>query len=261
MTGNSTRGAALAALRQGWSVVPLRPRDKRPLVPWEPFQHRHPTEDEIRGWFREWPNANIGIITGEISHLVVVDIDVQHGGDKALAQLEGRHGPLPDTVEVITGGGGRHCYFVHPGGIVRNMVGLASGVDVRGNGGYVVSPPSVHPSGHRYEWRPGHDPRSKGIAPLPGWLLDLMRRRSERRGHPMAYWRQLTSEGVVEGKRNDAIASFAGHLLWHGVDPKVTLELLLCWNEVKCRPPLASDEVVRTVRSITSLHESETDVP
>jgi hypothetical protein len=76
-----------------------------------------------------------------------------------------------------------------------------------------------------------------------------------RRGHSLSHWRRLLREGVAEGERNNSIASLAGHLLWHGVDAEVATELLLTWNAVRCRPPLDADEVVRTVASITRLHE------
>ena len=69
-----------------------------------------------------------------------------------------------------------------------------------------------------------------------------------------SYWRHLVREGVLEGERNSTIASLSGHLLWHGVDPDVAVELLLCWNAVRCRPPLSDDEVVRTAESIVRLH-------
>jgi hypothetical protein len=71
----------------------------------------------------------------------------------------------------------------------------------------------------------------------------------------LTYWRKLVADGVTEGERNNTIASLTGHLLWHGVDPDVVLELLLCWNRVRCRPPLPDDEVIRTVDSIARLHQ------
>src|SRR5262245_2971750 len=74
-------------LGRDWSVIPIRPGDKRPLVRWEDFQHRCPSETEARGWFRAWPEAGIGIVTGTISGLVVMDIDVRHGGEESLEQL------------------------------------------------------------------------------------------------------------------------------------------------------------------------------
>ncbi len=241
---------------RGWSIIPIRPGDKRPLVRWEEFQHRRPGEEEARGWFSIWPDAGIGIVTGGISGLVVIDVDLRHGGDAGLKDLEREHGRMPTTVECQTGGGGRHLYFAHPGGLVRNKVGLALGVDLRGDGGYVVAPPSVHSSRVRYAWVEGHSPGRAAIAPLPAWVLRRAADES-RRGHPVAHWRRLVSDGVLAGERNNTIASLAGHLLRHGVDPAVVMELLLCWNRVRCRPPLADEEVAAVVESITRIHERD----
>jgi len=237
-------------------VIPVRAGDKRPLIAWQPFQERLATVDELNGWFARWPDANVGVVTGAISGLVVVDVDPRHDGDAGLAELERRHGALPDTVEAVSGGGGRHLYFAHPGGTVHNRVGLAPGVDLRGDGGLIVAPPSLHPSGRHYRWRAGHGPDRIDPAPLPPWFLDTLAERSRR---TPGYWRDLLSRGVVEGGRNDAVASLAGHLLWHGLDPDVATELLLCWNRVRCRPPLSDAEVVRTVDSISRLHQRRTD--
>jgi hypothetical protein len=249
--------AALAYCKRGWSVLPVRPRDKRPLLPWEPLQRSPAGEAEIRGWFERWPDANIGIVTGAVSGLVVLDIDPQHDGEESLARLEREHGPLPVTVEALTGGGGRHLYFAHPGGLVRNKAGLAPGIDLRGDGGYVVAPPSMHPSGRRYAWEVSHHPDDMPVAPLPGWLAARLADGAARLGHPRAHWRAIARDGVGEGQRNTTLASFAGHLLWHGVDPEVALELLACWNAQRCRPPLPQEEVARTVESIARLHARE----
>ena len=239
---------------RGWSIIPIRPGDKRPLLRWEEFQHRRPTAAETRDWFRTWPDAGIAIVTGMVSGLVVLDVDGRHGGDAALEQLEREHGRLPTTVECRTGGGGRHLYFAHLGGLVRNKVGLAPGIDIRADGGYVVAPPSLHASGLRYVWAGGRAPESTGIAPLPDWILGQVIEEQPRRGHPIAHWRWLVCEGVPVGERNSTIASLAGHLLRHGVDAAVVMELLLCWNCMRCRPPLADEEVAGVVTSITRLH-------
>ncbi len=244
-------------MRRGWSIIPVRPGDKRPLVRWEEFQHRHATEEEARGWFRTSPGAGVGIVTGAISGLVVIDVDLRHGGDAGLEKLEQEHGRLPTTVECRTGGGGRHLYVAHPGGLIRNKVGLAPGVDLRGDGGYVVAPPSVHSSGVRYTWVEGRGPECMAVAPLPDWVRRLAVEQPSRRGHSGAHWRQLVSEVVPEGERNNTIASLTGHLLRNGVDPAVTMELLLCWNRVRCRPSLPDDEVVAVVESITRIHERD----
>ncbi len=152
------------------------------------------------------------------------------------------------------GGGGRHFWFRHPGGYVPSRVGLRPGLDLRGDGGLVVAPPSLHPSGRRYVFEADHHLAERAPAPLPGWLLALDETPAPRRGHPREYWRRLVAEGVREGERNVTIASLAGHLLWHGVDPAVIEELLQCWNLVRCRPPLDPAEVSRTVRSILRTH-------
>jgi len=253
-----TAEAARRYLARGWSVLPLRERDKRPLVSWEHLQSEPPTEHELAEWFRRWPDANVGIVTGEISNLVVLDIDPKHGGDTTLERLERRFRPLSATVEAVTGGGGRHLYFAHPGGLTRNRAGLAQGIDLRGDGGYAVAPPSIHPSGRPYEWVLGHGPDDITLAPLPRWLLVPIR--GPRIGRSLADWRRLVREGVPEGQRNSTIASLTGHLLWHGVDPDVALELLLAWNRMRCRPPLDDAEVAQVVASITRLHEAESAI-
>lgn len=248
--------AALDYGRLGWSVIPIEPRGKRPLIRWQVYQHRHPDATEVADWYRHWPDANIAIVTGVVSGLVVLDLDPRHGVDASLQELERKHGPIDETVEARTGGGGRHLYFAHPGEILHNRVGIAPGVDLRGDGGYVVAPPSVHASGEPYRWE--RSPDVCRLAPLPGWLSEASEVQS-RRGHPLTYWRRLLREGVGEGERNNTIASLAGHLLWHGVDPEVATELLLTWNATRCRPPLEPEEVVRTVASITRLHQQGED--
>jgi len=250
---------ALACLARGWSVIPLRPREKRPLIAWLEYQQRRAQTDEIEGWFQRWPQANLGVVTGWVSRLVVLDIDPHHGGDASLAKLVEEHGALPKTLEAVTGGGGVHLYFDHPGGLVSNRAGVAPGIDVRGDGGYIVAPPSVHPSGRRYRWVEG---RSLGIldpAPLPGWLHALIAGTGPGAGHPLAHWRRLVREGAAAGERNSTIASLTGHLLYHGVDPVVVLDLLLAWNAQRCRPPLPDEEVLRTVESIVRTHRRQGD--
>ena len=252
---SSALGAAKRYLARGWSVLPLRPCSKRPLILWEHLQHERPSEQTVVEWFQRWPDANVGIVTGEISNLIVLDIDPKHGGDLTLERLEQRFGPLSETVEAVTGGDGRHLYFAHPGWLTRNRTGLAQGIDLRGDGGYIVAPPSIHPTGRRYAWIPGRGPDEMTLAALPRWILVPVR--GPRVGRSLPQWRQLVREGVPQGERNSTIASLTGHLLWHGVDPEVALELMLAWNRMRCQPPLDDAEVAQVVASITRLHEAD----
>lgn len=250
----STLDYALFYVARGWSVIPLEAGGKRPLLRWQRFQNEHADAATVRRWFRRWPQANLAIVTGAISGLVVLDVDPAHGGDDSLAALERRFGALPKTVEVRTGGGGSHFWFRHPGGFFPNRVGIRPGLDLRGDGGYVVVPPSRHPSGRHYVFEVDHHPEEVEIAPLPAWLAALDDLGLHRHGHPRSFWRSLVAGGVDAGQRNTTLASLTGHLLWHGVDPVVIEELLQCWNQVRCRPPLDPSEVNRTVWSIVRTH-------
>ncbi len=106
--------------------------------------------DVIEGWFRTRP-WNIAIVTGQTSGIFALDIDHRHRGDQSLLELEKQNGPLPETWRFRTGGGGEHVLFRHPGGLIPNSVQkIAPGIDVRGDGGYIVAPPSKHFSGSFY---------------------------------------------------------------------------------------------------------------
>jgi hypothetical protein len=252
----STLDAALDYLRRGWSVVPVRAVGKQPLVSWLDYQKKRATPDEVRAWFEKWPSANVGIVTGQISNLVVLDIDRAHGGEESLAELESRHGPMPATVTALSGGGGRHFYFAAPADPtpLRSRVGIALGIDVRAEGGMIVAPPSHHSSGGRYRWITAPDD-AETLSGLPRWLINWIRNPQSHRGHGTQHWRRIAQEGVQEGVRNSTIASFTGHLLWCGVDIEVIKELMLCWNRVRATPPLDDAEVLRTVDSIHRTHE------
>ena len=151
-------------LRMGWSVIPLRPRDKVPaLQSWKAYQGRLASAGEVARWVVN--GCNIGIVTGTISGLLVLDLD----SADAMVEAE-RHG-LPDTVIARTAKG-RHHYFRHPGSKVKNRAAILPGMDVRGDGGFVVGPGSIHPTSIRYEWITGPD--EVPLAPPPAWLVDLM---------------------------------------------------------------------------------------
>jgi len=123
----------------------------------------------IRRWWGRWPDANMGVVTGAASGLVVLDVDPRHGGFDSLAVLEAVHGPIPPTVGAFTGGGGEHLYFRHPHTFVPCRP-IAPGLDLKGDGGLVVCPPSVHVSGRHYGWKPGCAPGEVAVGDTPWWV-------------------------------------------------------------------------------------------
>jgi len=154
-------------LARGWSCFPVQHAGKRPMFSWERYQSAPPSDVEIASWCEEYNRANVAIATGEVSGLVVIDVD-SAAGLEALAKF----GRLPETPCVKTGHGW-HYYFKHPGFKQGNKAGMIEGVDVRGDGGYVIAPPSVHETGVVYEW--AVTPDAAPLADLPEWLIRLMR--------------------------------------------------------------------------------------
>jgi hypothetical protein len=214
----------------------------------------------IERWWGSGVPYNIGARTGEESGIVVIDVDPRHGGDARLAELEGRFGELPKTWRFLTGGGGEHILFRHPGFRIKSTVGengpLGNGLDVRADGGYIVAPPSQHISGRHYAVDVDHHPDEVELAELPVWLTSMIAAPASPNRHHVVElpegWRRLVAEGVSEGRRNDAIARLAGHLLRRRIDPYVALDLCRVWNECRCHPPLAETEIYRTVSSIAA---------
>lgn len=186
MKASRFHAAAIAYARDfGWAVFPLRPRDKIPMIgPSRPgaldggFHLATKDFAQINAWWTRWPDANIGLRCGDASGVFVLDLDGPEA-EAALGRLQGEHGALPETLQQRTGKG-RHLLFRHVEG-VRNRGGgylvdgkrvQCPGFDVRGDGGYIVLPPSVHPSGRVYAWSSA--PESTPIASAPAWLVNAL---------------------------------------------------------------------------------------
>jgi len=249
--------SALYYRAKGWSVIPLRPRDKRPLVPWEGFQKRIATEQEVRGWFAKEPQANLGIVTGSISGLFVLDLDDRHGGNDSIDKLLDGTRHLPDSPFAFTGGKSvvpsAHLYFKMEGP-TPTMPGLLPGVDLKGEGGYVVAPPSIHPDGGVYEWVVS--PREVELLPAPGWLVaDLIKQRRSSPAvgggapHDPSWVADLLQSGVGEGQRNESATRLAGYFRGRGMDTTTILAVMAPFA-ARCTPPLPERELETIVESV-----------
>ena len=157
---------ALAYARTGLDVLPLTPGGKTPLGRLVAHGKDDATHDaeQVRDWWAQCPDANIGLRPAE--GVVVVDVDPRAGGATALVELTRPYGGLSPTWTAHTGGGGLHAWYRATGPLRAR---LCAGVDLKHRTGYVVAPPSLHPSGKRYGWG-----NTTLIAPAPPWLVALM---------------------------------------------------------------------------------------
>lgn len=200
----------------------------------------------IKAWWSKFRTANLGVVTGKQSGVVVIDIDPRHGGNDSLDDLLVKMGKFPDTATVITGSGGLHIYFKHPGGVVKNSAGaLGVGIDVRGDGGFVVGPGSLHECGGFYEWEASSEPSETGFADMPNWLQKLIYE------PPKAKIAIPENDGrIIEGGRNTWLISLAGAIRRKGCGYKPIFAALWYANLESCSPPLEKDEVEQIARSI-----------
>jgi Bifunctional DNA primase/polymerase, N-terminal/Primase C terminal 1 (PriCT-1) len=207
--------------------------------------------DRVHAWWSNCNDLNIGLACGEASGFFVLDVDE---GEATLRQLEAIHSPLPATREAITGrDGGRHAYFKQGNHKVCTSAGkIGVGIDVRGDGGYVLLPPSVHPSGRRYRWSLDS---AEQIAAAPEWLLAIIADERSSRGKPLEHWHRVLTDNIPEGTRNGTLASVCGKLVHSGLtDVVLLLDVMLCINDARCNPPLTSREVDNIVSSVLRSH-------
>jgi hypothetical protein len=217
---------ALNYAARGFAVFPCLEKSKEPACG-RGFKDATTNPATIRRWWNGWHAYNVGIPTGLISGVWVLDVDGAIGAE-TLAGLEASHGPLPPTLCSITSGG-CHLWFRADEPIQSSVARVGAGLDVRGDGGYVLAPPSIHPDGPRYRWATTTDP-----ATAPDWLIRLTRQRPgapkivlpEYRpaGPPGSYGKAALDRecdalaSVARGARNHALnrASFCLHQLVAG---------------------------------------------
>ena len=215
---------------------------KRPMVAWTKYQTNRPTEAEVAKWFAMWPEANIAIVTGHVSNLVVFDID-----KKGALEYAEKNGGFPTTPMAQTGKG-LHVYVQRPDFEVGNAVDTDLGIDIRDQGGYVAAPPSIHGSGRQYQWMEGASIKDVSIAPCKPWMLDYLKSVAEKPSMPKTTkerplkpsdseklaitsrgndpYADILANGAPEGMRNDTAARLIGHYLAKGLDATEAWELV-----------------------------------
>lgn len=250
MTSN-LQAAALAYASHGWPVFPLHSPARRgcscgELTCGSPGKHPRtargyleasPDVDTVTAWWNRWPEANVGLHPAGAG-FVVIDVDGAEG-ESAAAAL----GLLAEpTLEVITGrqGGGRHRYYRHPGGEISNLT-LAPKLDVRADHGYVLVPPSIHPTGRAYRWLGKLDE----VGELPGPVA--ARLRSAPPAPPSA---NVADAEIREGARNATLTRLAGAMRRHGCSEATIAAALAAENAQRCQPPLTTRELERIAASV-----------
>jgi hypothetical protein len=196
---NFLKQAALSYVAEGIPVFPCTPRGKRPI---ENGGFHTATLDPraVAEWWDRYPNANIGIPTGAVSGFVVVDIDTGKGkqGKETLEELKTKGHIFPDTAEQTTGSGGTHLFYRHPGKHVKSVAGVFKDIDSRGDGGYIIAPPSIHDSGESYTWENEIDKET--LKPIPDFWLEALETKEAETTHKS---RKENNDYIEFGSRND----------------------------------------------------------
>lgn len=258
--------AALSYARGGFAVLPLHSAlgdscscgrvscssvGKHPRTP-RGVKDATTNQAKITGWYEKWPDANLGIATGQISGVVVLDIDVGIGkdGPLSLEHLKAEYGELPETVRSETGGGGFHLFFRWTGQNIGSRTSLRPGIDFRGDGGYVVVPPSVHVSGQSYVWEASSSLDRSKLADVPKWLLNIVRGPSQNGSRPTTR-SDLPERGAIpNGTRNTTLASMGGAMRAVGFEYPAIRKALLGHNAAHCDSPLDDREVAKIATSV-----------
>ena len=224
---------------RGWSVLPIAQGKKSPAMQsWTEFTTKAATMEQLETWFGALAGAGVGVVTGKVSGIVVVDME-----KSCPTSLEDVLSAFPTGLISKTGGGGYHLYYRYPAGVekVSNRVRIYEGVDIRGDNGFIVLPPTMHKSGERYKWISTGD-----IGVFPTALLDQIHKENKKQGD---MWITNLLDGVGEGERNQSLARLAGYFASKTMPIDVTKRLLMEWN-AKNYPPLGDMEFHRTIESV-----------
>lgn len=260
---NEKAKIAAEYIRAGLAIIPLKPNSKAPATKHGLNDWSVDTEGATE-YFSDNPTANIGIVCGQPSHgVVVIDLDDHNGanGLESLKQWETGNGKLPETVTALTGSGGRHLlYKCHSG--VQPSVNKALGVDIRGNGSYIVAPPSIHPNGEAYVWLISLDDMDIADANDTVYaFIDYVQRSATT--NPKAEVKRFELPDVIaKGERDNTLYKYACSLRARNMSATEITTMLEHVNVTKVKPPLEPYAIQRIVKSASSKpagHSAEFD--
>jgi hypothetical protein len=244
---------ALEYEKLGWFVLPTDPVKKQPVIKWAHRKDQRPSPDEIRGWFQERPDARIGVATGFLSGVDVVDID----GPQARERFESLYG-LPETIMQSTGRieGGVHLFFKYNGNGLKSASGKGKnkGIDLKTDGGFVIVAPSPHKSGKHYQWL-NINPIEDGLDDLLEMPADIIEHFKKQNGGNQER-KPISLDPVERGARNDTLTRLVGKLISQGLDRQTVLLTAYGWyHSLPDKTDFEPEEVERTVESIYRTHE------
>lgn len=242
----------ISYVNRGWAVSPCK--DKIPLTS-HVYKDASKDIEQIRQMFAGHQNPNAAIATGKVSGIFVVDIDVKNGagGDESLKEFEREHGELPHTVEAITWSGGRHIFFKYPEKSIGCKTGIRPGIDICGDGGYVIAPPSVI-EGRSYAWEVSHLPEDTMIAEAPGWILELLEDKQPAVD-------LSDKQAKITKNRNETLMHMGVKLRKMGFDCQQIEANLQAINENRCMPSLTKKEVSKIAKSVSRYDIQQTSEP
>jgi hypothetical protein len=228
----SLLSSALEYTESGLSVIPVRPLDKKPFIPWAEFQKRRATAEEIRVWWVKWPKAMIGICTGEVSGVFVVDCDTPEGFE-AVQKL------IPETLLMPTARtprGGWHLYFRWLQDYKLTIgAGVLPGVDFRSDGGLIIAPPSINADGKAYAWQEGLALGEAEPPSMPSGLLAAINKESTLYRGERYTCNADTAKFFTEGRRDNDLFHIANCLTKGGMPAgeisQVLENLIISWGE------------------------------
>jgi hypothetical protein len=250
---------ALKYLELGYCVIPCIPPtkdeegkdQKRPRINWEEFQGRKPTKEEVEVWFKKWPNSRIGLVTGAISDLFVVDCDTEEAHQKMEQEY------LPDSflTPKAKSPHGYHYYFQNEKDL-RNATKIAGmGLDTRGEGGFIMAPPSRGLNGDSYAWIKGLEPWTVECAPMPQALSSLLINFLNKH---IASYQGVTTKTTTDhidhinftkGSRDESLFHIANHLVKGGMPEQEIQQILMLIGQKVCEPPFPEKEILNKIQS------------